>query len=621
MGLPMTSVLLTGSPALTEPLTGILADSGYASVAVFHDPPEAVPEDTVVLAVFDHAAHAELTELDAWCARSGARWLPLRREDGRMIAGPAITPGGIDFADVVARRRSAARGPLPGDSAPLRPGDLRWVLANLAVHLERWLSGGRSAITAGEIELDPADLSEIRRPVLPVPDRVRPVPAVTDPDLLVDDRTGIVTAVRELPAAPGLPARLRVCAVDVADMRRVTNWPNERRALGVAWHDYDLARQSALGKAVERYCGSWLVPEREVRFGSYAQLARYGVPALDPRRLHLYSAAQYQSPGFPFAPLTPDTECSWVEGFSHSTGESVWVPAFLVSNERQPGEARFADPLNSGLASGTTEEQAITSGLESVLARDTATLWWANAPRLPRLSIPEEIRTLIADTAEGHEITLIPLDNEFDVPVVAAAVFDRVTRWLSIGFSARPDTLDAAKAALADGFESHHTCRALDNERELPALRQECGDLKPYRPDRRYLDSYRDDFADVTDLLCQHQIYLDPRAGKRVTPWVRDLPDRSWEGLPSLGERRLKAYQDRVEARGFEVVGVDLTTCDVAAAGFHVAHTLVPGLVSPFPAGLPSWGGGRIANAAVTLGWRARRLAERDLNVIPLPCV
>ncbi|WP_414940828.1 hypothetical protein [Amycolatopsis sp. cmx-11-51] len=209
-----------------------------------------------------------------------------------MIAGPAITPGGIDFADVVARRRSAARGPVPTDPAPLRSGDLRWVLANLSVHLERWLSGGRSAITTGEIELDPADLSESRRPILPVPDRVRPVPAVTDPG-----------------------------------------------------------------------------------------------------------------------------------------------------------------------------------------------------------------------------------------------------------------------------------------------------------------------------------------AGKRVTPWVHDLPDRSWDDLPSFGERRLKAYQDRVEARGFEVISVDLTTCDVAAAGLHVTHTLVPGLVSPFPAGLPSWGGRMIANAAVTLGWRARRLAERDPQRHPLPCV
>ncbi|MFE6611174.1 YcaO-like family protein [Amycolatopsis sp. NPDC057786] len=628
-----TSVLLTGSPALIEPLAEILDGTGYASVETvpyFHDLSEMDIENAVVVAAFDHPAYTELIALDALCAGSGVRWLPLRRERGRVIAGPAITPGGIDFADVVARRRSAAQDPrvveaflsAPSDSTPLRPGDARWALTTLAVHLERWLSGGRSGMTTGEIELNPADLTEIRRPILPVPDRARPVPATTDPELLVDDQTGIVTGVGEIPPAPGMPARLRVCAVDVADMRRVTNWPNDRQAFGTSWHDFDLARQSAIGEAVERYCGSWLAPEREVCFGSYKQFARYGIPALDPQRLNLYSAAQYRSPGFPFAPLTQDTECSWVEGFSHTTDEPVWLPAFLFSNERQPGEARFADPLIAGLASGTTEEHAVTSGLEEVLERDTTMLWWANTPRLGRLTIPDEIRSLIADATDDYEVTLIHLDNEFDVPVVAAVVLDRVKRWLSIGFATRPDALEAAKKALAEGFTLQHTCRALDDERELSGMRRDLphlGNLKPHRADRRYLDSYREDFADVVDLLCQQQIYLDPRAVKRVAPWLMDLPSRGWDDLPALGERRLKAYQARVEARGFEVISVDLTTCDVAAAGFHAAHTLVPGLVSNFPAGSPFWGNGRIAEAAVALGWRDEPLAEHELNVFPLP--
>ncbi|RSN64945.1 hypothetical protein DMH01_00615 [Amycolatopsis sp. WAC 04182] len=593
-----TSILLTGSPSLIEPLAEILAGSGYASVETipyFHDLSERDIENTVVVAAFDHPAYTELIALDALCAGSGVRWLPLRRERGRVIAGPAITPGGIDFADVVARRRSAAQDPrvveaflsAPSGSTPLRPGVARWALTTLAVHLERWLSGGRSGMTTGEIELNPADLTEIRRPILPVPDRARPVPAATDPELLVDDQTGIVTGVGEIPPAPGMPARLRVCAVEVADMRRVTNWPNDRRAFGTSWHDFDLARQSAIGEAVERYCGSWLAPEREVCFGSYKQFARYGLPALDPRRLNLYSATQYRSPGFPFAPLTRETECSWVEGFSHTTDEPVWVPAFLFSNERRPGEARFADPLIAGLSSGITEEHALTSGLEQVLERDTTMLWWANTPRLGRLTIPDEIRSLIADATDDYDVTLIPLDNEFDVPVIAAVVLDRVKRRLSIGFATRPDALEAAKKALAEGFMLQHTYRALDDERELSGMRRDLphlGDLKPHR-----------------------------------APWIMDLPKRGWDDLPALGERRLKAYQARVEARGFEVISVDLTTCDVAAAGFHAAHTLIPGLVSNFPAGSPLWGNGRIADAAVALGWRDEPLAEHELNVFPLP--
>ncbi|MEU0007629.1 YcaO-like family protein [Streptomyces sp. NPDC006314] len=627
--LARTTVLVTGSPMLTAPVVHALSTTGYARV---EPAPENLADadgrDTVLVAAFAHPAYTELTRIDELCAGLGLRWLPLRRERGRAVLGPAITPGSTaDFADVLDRRLSAAHDPRvieamraapEADSPRLRGGDARWISAQLATYLERWVTGEAAV---DEVELDPRDFGRIRRTVLPVPTRPRPViRGDAEADLLVDDQVGVVTGVQELAPLPGMPARLRVCAVDVADMRRVADWPNDRQAFGTSWSGFDTARRSAVGEAVERYCGSRL-PQDRLRYGSYARLRGDGVPALDPRRLHLYSQRQYRSDGFPFAPLTADAECAWVEGRSWTTGEPVWVPAFLVAHgEHDP--VAYSDPLVAGVACGVNEEHAVTSGLEEVIERDTTMLWWANAARLPRLPLPDRIRELVADSLDAYDITLIHLDNEFGVPVMAAAVLDRATRWLTIGFATRPSAEDAAEKALAEGFTLHHTCHYLDSEKaladgqaELPHL----GNLKPHRADRRYLDSYRADFADVRDLLCQQQIYLDPRAGERVAPWVQDLPSRSWEGLPALAERRLAAYLERVEARGFEVISVDLTTCDVEAAGFTAAHTLVPGLVSNFPAGMPMWGDGRISGAGVRLGWRSQPLTEEEFNVFPLP--
>jgi ribosomal protein S12 methylthiotransferase accessory factor len=627
--LARTTVLITGSLLLTAPLTHVLSTTGYASV-------EPAPEDlshvdvhdTVLVAVFTHPAYAELTRIDELCAGIGLRWLPLRRERCRAILGPAITPGATaDFADVLDRRLSAAHDPrvieairtAPETRSPrLRAGDARWMSAQLCTHLERWV-GGEAAVE--ECELDPHRLTQIRRTVLPVPTRSRPVArGDAEADLLVDDQVGVVTGVQELAPLPGMPAALRVCVADVADMRRVADWPNDRQAFGTSWSGLDLARRSAVGEAVERYCGSRL-PQDRLRHGSHAGLRRAGVPALDPRRLHLYSERQYRTEGFPFAPLTVDAECAWIEGRSWTTGEPVWVPAFLVAHCDQ-GPAAYCDPLVAGVAAGVSEEHAVTSGLEEVIERDTTMLWWANAARLPRLPTPDRIRELIADSLDAYEITLIHLDNEFGVPVIAAAVLDRATRWLTIGFAARSGAQDAAEKALAEGFTLHHTCHYLDDEKALADGRAELphlGNLKPHRADRRYLDSYRPDFSDVLDLLSQQQIHLDPRAGERVAPWILDLPTRSWDGLPALPERRLAAYRERVESCGFEVISVDLTTCDVEAAGFTAAQTLVPGLVSNFPAGMPMWGDGRISRAGVRLGWRSRPLTEQEFNVFPLP--
>ncbi|MFD5421610.1 YcaO-like family protein [Streptomyces sp. NPDC127069] len=624
-----TTVLLTGAPELTGPITHALATTGYAHVGPAPEDLSGVDvRDTVLVAAFSHPAHTELARIDGLCAALGLRWLPLRRERGRAVLGPAVTPGATaDFADVLDRRLAAAHDPRvldamkagPEAGGPrLRGRAARWVSAQLGTELERWIAGEGAP---DEVELDPRHLTRLTRTVLPVPTRPRAVErGDAEADLLVDDQVGVVTAVQELAPLPGMPQRLRVCAVDVADMRRVADWPNDRQAFGTSWSEFDTARRSAVGEAVERYCGSRL-PQERLRYGSHARLRRDGVPALDPRRLHLYSERQYRTAGFPFAPLTPDSECAWVEGRSWTTGEPVWVPAFLVAHgEHDP--VAYSDPLVAGVACGVDEEHAVTSGLEEVIERDTTMLWWANAARLPRLPVPDSIRELVADSLDAYDITLIPLDNEFGVPVVAAAVTDRATGWVTIGFATRPSAHEAAEKALAEGFTLHHTCRYLDDEKALAGGQADLphlGNLKPHRGDRRYLDSYRTDFADVRDLLCQQQLHLDPRAGERIAPWVRDLPTRSWDGLPALPERRLAAYRERVEARGFEVISVDLTTCDVEAAGFSAAHTIVPGLVSNFPAGMPMWGDGRIGRAGVRLGWRTEPLTEDGFNVFPLP--
>ncbi|MFI5585501.1 YcaO-like family protein [Amycolatopsis sp. NPDC051758] len=564
--LAATTVLLAGPAELTTPLADILAPAGYARVEVLTTLDRTFSVDaanTVVVAAFAHPAHAELTALGAFCARHELRFFPFRGERGRGIAGPAVTPGtGPDFADALARRRAAEDDTHADEPGPrFGSADTRWLLATAAVELGRWIAGDPAETTRGELELDPVRLTTSPRPVLPMPDRPRPVVAGGDrPELLVDDRTGIVTGVRELPA---IPARLRVSTAGIAGGGRV---------FGVSWQDGETARESAIGKAVARYCGGFLPPDREIRHDSYTRLRRDGVPALDPRRLNLYSPQQYRTAGFPFVPLTTDVECAWLEGFSHTTREPVWVPACLVSPD--PG-ARFTRPL-IGAAGGSSEEQALTTGLEAVLERDTATLWWAGTPRLPRLRLPAELRALVAETADTHDVTIVPLDNEFGVPVVAAAVFDRLRRRPAIGFATRPDAIEAAKAALADGFARQLVA---DNRPVLSPLR-----VNP--ADRRHLQ----DFG-------------------------RDLPVRDQEGLPALSERTFKAYQDRVEARGFEVISVDLTTRDVAAAGFHAVHTLVPGLVP----GLPYRGAGRVRRAAVDLGWRTEPLPEDRLNTLPMP--
>lgn len=142
--------------------------------------------------------------------------------------------------------------------------------------------------------------------------------------------------------------------------------------------------------------------------------------------------------------------------------------------------------------------------------------------------------------------------------------------------------------------------------------------LKPWRADRRYLDAYRRDFRDVTTLICQTQVYLDPRAAQAVRPWVNVPVGRELTDLPRLAPG-LEALQAAVEAQGHEIFYADVTTPDVAATGLAVTRTIVPGAIGNFPAAFPFLGRGKAQDTAVRLGWRAHPLAEDDLTKIPLP--
>ncbi|MDH6125874.1 YcaO-like family protein [Kitasatospora sp. GP82] len=438
----------------------------------------------------------------------------------------------------------------------------------------------------------------------------------------------VITRMRTFAGPGGTPQRLRLAVADLPDLTGRLPWQGDRQAFGASWEGEEQAVRGATGEAVERYCAPWPRPEHETLHGSYLDLVRRGVPALDPSALALYSRAQYAAPGFRFRPFTEADEVWWVRGRSLSHGRDIHVPAFLVhaSWPQMPqgrSEPRYTFPVLGGLAAGTTDAQAQLSALEEVVERDTTAIWWGNAQALPALPVPRDIAALLTPSARDFETRLIHLDNVFGVPVMAAVVRDSAEGWLTIGTAARHDAGEAARKALAEAYLLQLTCLSLDNPRTLAGLSGGNGSrptaLKPWRQDRGYLDSYRDDAADVVELICQQQLFLDRRAGERVAGWTWDLPERGWEGLPELPERSIDTLRARVEAVGHEVIWVDLSTPEADAAGMRAGRIIVPGTVCTAPAAFPSWGAGRVQRCAVQLGWRSEPLDESELNTFPMP--
>lgn len=645
-------LVVVGTGQLASAAFNLLSETVGRSRAIRHvqvhtevEPGEAgSQEGPVALLVLDQFDFRQLAEFEQHCASFMMAWSFFYFDISHGWFGPHVRHGhGPGFHDLYARRLAAA--PDPGvlrareahtayrDSYLPPPAEVSWMLSTFLVDVDRWLTGMPAKGRCHEVQLDPVEMTITRRRVLPLPDSagepLAPEAEAGSPDMLVDARLGIVTALRTMRHERPLPANLTTVQAIGCDMRHAGPWRNDPVGGGSGFGDANAARKAAIGELVERYCGNIIRHELITR-ATYDELVARGEHAVDPDTLVLYSAAQYAAPGFPFVPLTRAEPIDWVRGRSLTRNIPAWLPASLVYVNWHGAEFATGPATNgafyAGIAAGPDLRSSIKAGLLEVIERHSTMVWWLNRPPLRAVRPAGAPHETWPESTSGGRLRgwLISIENEFSVPVIAGVVEDIDQQLFTIGFAARGDAEQAGLKAWTEGLLLQEISRDLLSPHSVyhsVVANDQLADqnLKAWRSDRRYLDSYRRDFHDVTTLLCQSQVYLDPRAIERVRPWVDVPAGLSWDDLTRLQPDTLETFQAVVESRGYEIYYADITTSDVAAAGLRVTRTLVPGTVPNSPAAFHYLGRAVAQDSAVRLGWRAHPLAESELTTIPLP--
>ncbi|MDP3890296.1 YcaO-like family protein [Nocardioides sp.] len=413
-------------------------------------------------------------------------------------------------------------------------------------------------------------------------------------DLLVDARTGVITGTEHYGNPDEWPRDFRLVTGSVADVGFDRPWHADRLSTGTAYGSLERATVSALGEAVERYCGNF-VPGGLVR-ASWRQLTAEGFAAVDPASMCLFSPEQYALPGFPFVPFGRDLQVHWVPGTDLVSGAPVMAPASVVYVNYFHGP-RAAEPVTNfvfyaGLAAGQDRRHAEQSAMEELIERDAVELWWDSGRPARTIDVPEPLLARLAACADPVlEYAALLIPGPWRVPVVGVAVHDPVLDIVALGTAARPDPAEALLKAAGEAVSLRSLSKGLLDADAGPWQAAElglldAGALKPYRADRRYLDDYAADFHDVTDLLCQSQIHLDPR----TRPWTRHLFERHDPvPLADIGPVTVDPWQhyrdELTRIGGHPPVSVDVTTGDVAEAGAAVVRVVAPGVYTNAPAG------------------------------------
>lgn len=604
---------------------------------------EPVAATTVILAVSSHL-HAEWAlELERrafaskavfcafWLTSDGAAYGPLTSVDGPVgltdLFGRWITSAADE-----AVARSMLREPAFNHRATRPPVDILWALTTCLADLARWWAEPDAAFGLYHVRVSPHRFTVERDPVLPLPlnprDTATPASALPDPvAAVVSPRTGIVTRLRPVRFATAMPRGLQFVESQTADMARLGSWASNIFNAGSAWDDATYAERGAVGEAIERYCGNVVDYSALVR-ASFHELTRRGVPAIDPRSLVLFSQEQYRFPGFPFVSFDEDLPVSWTPARSLVTGEEVLAPASLVYVNWNTGASQFDPPTNPafypGIAAAPQRELALCNALEEVVERDAAMVWWLSGADLATEGDQPALQRLRERIPIGRGLRLhaLTLPTGTALPVTAVVVEDDDNEIATLGLACRHLTDRAVDKAALEAFGLLES--ALDLQRPdggfWSAHEAQGGGaqaVKSIRSDRRYLDSYRADYRDVTDLFCQLQIQLDPRALRHTRPrWSGSTMSRPAVDLP---ERAVAHYVDRLTAAGFEPFEVDLTTPDARIAGWHAVRVLVPGMVPNFPTAFPPLGRQRVLQEPVRLGLFDEPLDREKLCRFPMP--
>jgi bacteriocin biosynthesis cyclodehydratase domain-containing protein len=363
------------------------------------------------------------------------------------------------------------------------------------------------------------------------------------------------------------------------------------------------AKASGLCEGLERHSGVFRGDEPR----RTARLADLGTAGIDLNDCLLFSRKQFQerdlinaknSP-YNFVPLPFDAEAEieWTPAWSLGRQSVRYLPtAFCYYDYPQFEDKAYCIACSNGCAAGNTVEEAILQGFLELVERDSVALWWYNRAPRPGVDLDSFNEPYLDELAEflatrRREMRVLDLTADLGIPVFAA-------------WSRR---VDAASEQIVLGFGAHLDAR-IALLRAVTEMNQMLSYLLHVPPERATSDTVTD--AETAHWLktatADNQPYLLPAAGVSL----RTASDHATAWSDDVAED-VHVCQRRLDGVGLELLVVDQTRPEI---GLPVVKVVVPGLRHFWARFAP----GRLYDVPVQLGWLDQRLAEEDLNPIPM---
>lgn len=413
----------------------------------------------------------------------------------------------------------------------------------------------------------------------------------------LDTRHGLFRGLGETPCSRrGGP--LFIMGGELVDPRPLVNPQARRRDVGLQVAGAGLTREealwSALGEGVERYSAQLATAECVARFDAS------GRAAIDPRDFLFYADVQYESADFPYSRFAPDAAHSWIGAKDLRTGKPRLALLQLagLGAELGAGEPLLCQQISTGIASHTSRETALLTGLLEVIERDAFMATWLLRRAPPQIKIEQglleavdpRIARLLRHCTLTPRLYLLTTDNA--VPVVLCVLRRETPAAIAVGAAARPYLRDAIGKAVVEAFHTWAWGLALEQASAVASY-----DIADFDQHVRFY--FEPAHLDALQFLDRGDSLL-----------ISDCADPASATLAGL--------VGRLNELGHEAYSVDLTSADIAGFGFVVMRALVSGM-QPLACGIRNYPlhRRRLKKLATTWGMSMPRMLNLDPHPFP----
>lgn len=291
--------------------------------------------------------------------------------------------------------------------------------------------------------------------------------------------------------------------------------------------------------------------------------------------------------------IDADIPVDWVWGWSLVHHKYVLVPASMVYLSRTLFQGKFISNSSSGLAAGTTLEDAILQGLLEAVEHDARYIWQANPVVTPKLTdLPDSVKKLTKQMKElGFKLFIRDCTTDLGIYVFKAWLVqeDNPIHYAAsgLGASLKPDI--ALSRAISEAKQS------------WPSEKQQA-------PKHYASKNNTDLFSYNTATLFMH--YQD-----NVTDLLADGTEVSYASLPDLSSgdisRDILEIQSRLikQVPNSDLIVVNLTKEEF---GIPVVRVITSGLQNPSQP-LQNFPQNRLFEQPIKLGFRDKPLSFKEL--------